>query len=50
MPGEMVDAHLLYETGWPPDVLDVQPSERINAYLFYRKVRHVREYGGTLAL
>ena len=44
-----MDAHIIYETGWQPDVLDAQPVGRVRAYLLYLQVRSVRENGGELA-
>ena len=44
-----MDAHVLYETGWSPEVLDAQPMNRVRAYLLYRQVRNVRENGGELS-
>ena len=43
-----MDAHILYETGWSPAVLDAQPIGRVRAYLLYKQVRSVRENGGEL--
>lgn len=43
-----MDAHILYETGWSPEVLDAQPIGRVRAYLLYRQVRSVHENGGEL--
>ena len=44
----MSDAHMLYETGWPPGELDAMPEERLQLYLLYKAVRLVRDYGGEL--
>jgi hypothetical protein len=38
---------MLYETGWPPDVLDRQPLERVMLYLVYKGVRVALETGGS---
>lgn len=43
----MIDAHFLSETGWPPDVLDRMPIDRIQRFLLYKAVRHVAEHGGS---
>jgi len=46
----MVDAHTLYETGWPPGVLDAQPVGRVRAFLLYKQVRGIAENGGDMEL
>ena len=48
MPPEMLDAHLLLETGWSPDVLDNVSEERLALLLIYKNVRFVHENGGEL--
>jgi hypothetical protein len=37
---------LLAETGWPPDVLDNQPVQRIEMFLLYKQIRDVVIFGG----
>ena len=39
LPLEILDAHLLYETGWDPEVLDRQPLDRVLKYILYRNTR-----------
>ncbi len=48
MPPDMMDAHLLFETGWSPDVLDSVSEERLAFFLIYKNVRFVIENGGTI--
>lgn len=50
IPPEMVDAHLLFDTGWAPSELDQMPEERLQKYLLYKAVRSVVEHGGSLKL
>ena len=48
VPVEFQDAHLLHVTGWPPDVLDATPTDRLEKFLLYQAVRRVAEEGGEL--
>ena len=50
IPAEFLDAHILSETGWPPDVLDALPEDRLQAFLFYRQIKAVAESGGVMEL
>lgn len=50
IPAEMVDAFLLAETGWPPDVLDNVAVDRLERLMLYKAVRAVAEGGGELRL
>ena len=45
IPMEMFDAHLLYETGWDPEVMDRQPLARVMRYVLYRNTRKAMEAG-----
>lgn len=48
MPPDMLDAHLLFETGWSPDELDNVSEERLARFVIYKNVRFVHENGGEL--
>lgn len=48
VPPQLLDAHYLIETGWPPDVLDQVPVERLEMYVLYKRVRDVVVNGGSL--
>lgn len=46
LPFDLLYVQLLYETRWPPDVLDKAPLELINKYIIYQNVRTAIETGG----
>lgn len=50
IPAEMMDAHLLFDTGWAPSELDAVSEEQLQKYLLYKAVRNVTEHGGELKL
>lgn len=45
-PPEIVEAMLVCELGFTPDVLDKLPYQLIQKMMIYKGVRHVAEWGG----
>lgn len=45
-PIELGEAMMVELTGWPPSVLDEQPSDRLQKVLIVKNVLNVVRYGG----
>lgn len=48
MPPELKFAELLYETGWPPDVLLEADMNEVQKFILYKNIRLVKDFGGEI--